>query len=45
MICMKEREPGKKPIDMVVNKSQFVAGGNERVKMNERSYQAGQNME
>ena len=43
-MCEGARTRGK-PMDMVVNKSQFVAGGNEGVKMNERSYQAGQNRE
>ena len=41
---MKEREPGPKPMYMG-SEEITIGGGNEGVKMDERSYQAGQNKE
>ena len=41
---MKEREPEQKPMYMGSDEI-TICGGNEGVKMDERSYQAGQNKE
>ena len=44
IVCMKVREPGEKPL-YKGNEEITICGGNEGVKMDERSYQAGQNKE
>ena len=44
MLCMKKREPGQKPMYMG-SEEITISGGNEGVKMDEWSYQAGQNKE
>ena len=43
-MCMKEPEPGQKPMYMG-SEEIAIYGGNEGVKMDERSYKVGQNRE